>query len=237
MEAKKRILLIDNQKTQYLKIAGLLPEYEIFPGGEYDKFMNWVRIWVTVSYKSKRKNFVIGEIISRIRTWEIDLFIIDFKLAANTGGSTGIYLGQRLLSEFNQVPIIYLSRTPYNSKDLGDERLRVNPEQWVEKGYTGLNILDQPYFDLHVRKKIRQLLSPAGVDLGSYYETLNKLSKTELFGTTLWEYFRVITETKPPGEPEIAVINELDAKSRSDAGNSTLKQILFRYIKTKNQHG
>lgn len=229
----KRILLIDNQKTQYQKIAGKLNEYQIFPGPEYNDFMNWVRIWVTVTYSGPRQKLVFAEIINKIRQWNIDLFILDYKIAGNTEGSTGIFLGQRLKAEFNK-PIIYLSRTPYNSKDLGDEKYHVKQENWIEKGYTGLNILDEPYFDLNVRKKIQKMLSTQVNEEISHEEKVQELSKTNLFNVTLLKYFRVVKETIPPGEPEIKVVNQLYAARNTVTGNETFEKILLDYIKSKN---
>jgi hypothetical protein len=235
MPEKKRILLIDNQKSQYQKIAGLLTGYEIFPGDEYDEFLNLVRIWVTVTYKQERQKLVIKMIIKKIEEWGIDLFILDYKIAGNIGGSTGIFLGQRLAAEFSSVPIIYLSRTPYNSKELGDEKYHVKAEQWVEKGYTGLNILDEPYFELNVRKKIRQMLLTDEDNLAAYQGKLKDLKEMELFKSTLWKYFRIIVETVPPGEKEIKVVDELHALVLTKEGtDDNLRKLLMEYIKNKN---
>lgn len=161
-----RILIIDNQITQFQAIRSKLTAYTTFPEPEeHGKVMDWVRVHLNTRYKKKRCSDAFSALVRYIEERDIDLFIMDYKLTGPHDGKTGIFLATNFVTlhpEKPQKPVIFLSGTPEKDpKVQQEELLSITHYRWVDKGYAGLSIKDAAYFKINVLNTIPDLLAAA----------------------------------------------------------------------------
>ena len=154
--SKRKILVIENQITQFETIRKNLDEYEIYPAlEEYELIMNLVCIRLNKRYIHDRRTEALTKLREYIVERKIELFIIDYKLSGCHDGLTGIDLAFEIQdrSLFPKTPVIFLSRSSSNTKEIKDHLINVE-NKWVEKGYAGLSLLEPSYFEKYIKTQI-----------------------------------------------------------------------------------
>ena len=248
MSDKPRILLIENQQNQFEKIRKkLFPLYDVFPSltedDKYEDFIICVRIWVTNGYRDSRKQGAFDQIWNYILKNDINTLIIDYKLAGSFDGRTGLNLVNQIQGRSKQpdsnnpIPddrIIFLSRTPKNSKEIGeDNRLLLDKFYWVEKGYAGMNILEENYFEKYIIRQLESLSKPEPQSPARSPELekmLEELKSIELLERDFSRQFKKIKDPVP-GSSEDTCIRELYALLfvKGESENEDIKDIFKRY--------
>jgi hypothetical protein len=180
----KTILLIENQFNQFEKILKKLEKdgYTVVPSvAGYEEFTNWIRVLVDGRYSPDRIRKCIAKIEEYLGSTVIDLLIIDYKLAGNFDGLTGIGLWQKFqaMKDLKGHPCIFLSRTPANEEDVKNNMRLVENAVWIEKGYAGMHILDDSYFKPHVLDVIPVLIETSITEV--VRNRIDELIKTDLF--------------------------------------------------------
>lgn len=155
-----KILLIENQITQFFKIRQQLDEagFQIYPGKEEEevkKFLDLVKIFLTRRYgdleEGSRRSNVFSEILRIIKEEKPDIIIIDNLLVGYHNAENGIFLAKELRKFRVAVPIIFLSRTEQNNIETMNNLQQITePWIWIPKGYAGEGILEENYFKTHV---------------------------------------------------------------------------------------
>ena len=185
MESKK-ILLIENQYRQFIKIKTYLNNvgYTVCPtdevGDPFNEFIDYVRIYLNPRYggieeKSRRKE-VIERIVKEINTEDFDALIIDYILVGNHVSKTGIFLAETLRDNKVTTPIIFLSREKSNQpKIINNLKEKLEPFEWIHKGYDGREILDEEYFNRYVIKGIQKCIGKSASQL------LDEIAKSQTF--------------------------------------------------------
>lgn len=245
------ILLVENQKAQYGKVHGRLEAFIVFPvPEEYDLFMEWVRIWVNTGYKKPRRDTVFNQIKEYIQKKGIRLLIMDYKISGNYDGRSGLDLAQELVAQpgLQHLQVLYLSRTPYNSKDLEEKRHLVDEKDWVEKGYAGMNILEPHYFEKYVKteiiKRLQLTVQPSSspttdASCPTIQEMIDNLDIKQLFRTRYFDKFHYLINITPRTGIEEECITTLyqlvnPVPGSSMASNSMIDKVFSDYeIKKK----
>lgn len=229
------ILLIENQQTQYRKLHGKLGDFTVFPEPDkYEDFMKWVRIRVNSGYNELRRRTALDEIVKFIRDHHIRLLIIDYKISGNFDGLSGLDLANEIRTEagIEGIQFLYLSRTPFNSKDLQKEAHKVKEEDWVEKGYAGMSILEDDYFEKFVKDKIIARLAPGKAHL--LQQTIDELSAEPLFKGDFCIEWDALVNMLPRTAREETCIRKLHGMMYPPAGqrpptNSELEHVFNEY--------
>lgn len=163
---KKIIAVIENQFSQYEYIHGELEKtgYQVFPEKNgYKEFMDLVRVCCDPRYDEEiRKKKAKELLVAQLKELDVALFIIDFKLSGTWDGMNGIQLAVDIrgqLTKFKHTPVIFLSRTPPNEKEVKMDLPLIENYKWVEKGYAGMSLKESSYFRLHVVDEIKQMTS------------------------------------------------------------------------------
>lgn len=166
MDGKAKILLIENQYTQFRPIAIFLHkrDFDVQPRRvEYIPLMNNIRIFLNERYgplgERNKRSLAFSEIVKFIEGFTPDIFIIDQVLVGNHQGLDGIFLMEQLRPKFPQ-PILFLSRTAANDVRVMENLPRLSqPTEWINKGYFGEEILNEKYFEEHVLNRIKYFLA------------------------------------------------------------------------------
>jgi hypothetical protein len=216
---KNRLLLIENQKTQFINLRKKLcdydvyPEYDVHEGGKTDKYdhlMDWVRVWANAGYKSVRRETVLENIKSYIKEKDVELIIMDYKICGSHDGYSGIDLATVIENNDRKLPVLFLSRIPANSKELEREQNVINKEHWIEKGYAGMNILEDHYFDKYVKTKISKLLqSSSNESKTATQKKLEELCDLNMFENEFHQLHALLKNTEKIGPEEEIFINHL----------------------------
>lgn len=216
---KNRLLLIENQKTQFINLRKKLcdydvyPEYDVHEGGKTDKYdhlMDWVRVWANAGYKSVRRETVLENIKSYIKEKDVELIIMDYKICGSHDGYSGIDLATVIENNDRKLPVLFLSRIPANSKELEREQNVINKEHWIEKGYAGMNILEDHYFDKYVKTKISKLLqSSSNESKTATQKKLEELCELEMFETHFPQLYILLKNSKELGRKDELFIDHL----------------------------
>lgn len=198
---KDRILIIENQKSQFKEIrTKLCPDFTVFPEVEnFVKFADWARISLTKRYDNaeqqdpgKRRRQATRDIADYINDKEIDVILIDHVLVGHHSGENGIHLARKLKDLEIEQPIIFLSRNEKNKESVKEdlEKESITDPIWVEKGYAGQGIGDDWYFKKNVVEKIKECIGQSinllfdklvNSALGSdYREKINNLRERPL---------------------------------------------------------
>jgi CheY-like chemotaxis protein len=162
----RRLLLIENQVTQFEKIRGSLSSYEIFPDiPGYPLFIDKVRVYVTKNYPESLRTKMLDELVSQIDAWKIELMIIDLRLVGTTQSMTGIGLASAIEAKSGSArPIIFLSGTAKHNEEIESELKIITRYEWVEKGYGAISILEKEYLKNHLMPAIERLLGTSEFD-------------------------------------------------------------------------
>jgi len=180
---KRKILIIENQYTQFSKIFGNLgvDEFKKYPNIEHDKYVHFidhVRVWVNEKYIEDQRKRAIKYINKLINKEGIELILMDHILGGAHHCKTGIdlaYTINKTRKESNTIiPVLFLSKTKHDDKKrekggnifgtkikgINEYGVEFNESnyKWVHKGYFGDEILDPKYFELNVIPKIQELL-------------------------------------------------------------------------------
>ncbi len=183
----KRILLIENQYTQFRRIKTHLNNagYTVYPtdeGGDlFNEFMDYVRIYLNHRYggiqEGSRRKKVFEKIVEKINDGDFDAFIIDYILVGCSAGLTGIFLAEKFRDKGITTPIIFLSREKSNQPEITNNlNKNLEPFKWIHKGYAGREILEDEYFRQNVIKIIEECIGKSAVEL------LDKIASSGTFG-------------------------------------------------------
>ena len=234
-----RILLVENQKTQFEKIFRILNagEIEVRPSlEEYDHFMDWVRIWANPGYNQTYQDQMFARLQALITKEAIRLFILDYKLSGSKDGRTGLGLAESLTKscQVNPKHIILLSRLPRNSPELEAEWVLVDQYWWIEKGYGGNTVLEENYIEKYIKTKVIELLG-AGDEISKMLEELKKDPTIKSAG--IWDKFLVLHDASPRGQVEEELIRFLYLKLVEEGGKNSspfkIEKRLEEYIANK----
>lgn len=165
---KRKILIIENQQSQFDGIGECMTDYWFFPEkSEYITFIDHVRVWVNELYEADYREKALTVIIDTINTKETELILMDHIL----GGAHHCLTGIDLAKEINQrrgkesktfIPIAFLSKTEHNDEKrvsaYDEYEKQFNTSQWIHKGYFGDEILKKKYFNNRVIPQIETLL-------------------------------------------------------------------------------
>ena len=162
MENKTKILIIENQFTQFNEIIKLLDGegYHTFPDeNSYKEFIDWIKIYLNPRYTLDRRNKYLDKILKKEIEYNPDIFIIDHILVGTHNADNGIDLAIKFRERGINQPFIFFSRTEMNNIDVCEKLPKVLPEKtWIYKGYSGADILEQKFFISEVIPKIESLL-------------------------------------------------------------------------------
>ncbi|MBC2705143.1 hypothetical protein [Desulfobacula sp.] len=179
-----KILLIENQESQFKKIKERFSEQEfiIFPpndGENHLEFTEKIRIVLNSRYgtrsESKRKN-AINQTVKYVKENKIDVLIIDHKLIGFHKAPTGIDLAKIFFDNNIRLPVIFLSRTPENDKDVKRNLKKIEGKvdyTWVEKGYAGEALSNDAYFENYVTVCIKNKLKDETFNI--YLDKINSI--------------------------------------------------------------
>lgn len=204
---KRKILLIENQFSQFKEIYNRLYEFEVFPPlEEYGQVMDLVRVFLNERYPPQLRSLAETHLKSYVKDNQFDLYIIDYRLTGCHDGRKGDYLASKLRgfqSAGITVPVLFLSGHPKNEENV----LRTfedmpEPKAWVEKGYASSRIIDNDYFDLHVLSAIRKMLGASKEE--RIYEQLMRLKNDPRYEAAFQAFTLIETEYKTSGEFSMA---------------------------------
>lgn len=158
-----RILVIENQQTQYERIKKYLDarEYTVMPSDEeYIDFIDNVKIYINPRYEGVKKQNAWKSIEGKVD--EADLLLIDHKLSGTHIGKTGIGLAVDIVWKIGNFPILFFSRTDKGERSVKDELEKLQGIEgkdwiWVDKGYSGESLFNEGYFKEYVVKGIESL--------------------------------------------------------------------------------
>lgn len=204
---KRKILIIENQQSQFDGIVECLSDYCFFPEkSEYIAFIDHVRVWVNELYEADYREKAITVIIDTINTKETELILMDHIL----GGAHHCLTGIDLAKEINQrrrkesktvIPIAFLSKTEHNDEKrvsaYDEYEKQFNTSEWIHKGYFGDEILKKDYFNSRVIPQIETLLGKSL--LNQIIEILKKKRPT------------LDTTTNVEGNPDRELAIKIDA--------------------------
>jgi len=235
-----KIILIENQKTQFDKIVNFFSKYNgnyfIYPNNSnYQEFTDRIRVYLNTNYYKELREKILTDIFKCIEEFKPDIFIIDHVLVGCYNASTGLDFALRLRENGFQQPIIFLSRTLESDEKVMNELPKIGGNKiWVSKGYAGKEILQEEYFKKEVLEKIPSLLQKDEFDkikLGieiKINEILNSNSFDENdFKPELFSILRKILDKETIDENEKTVI----LNARYD--NNEQRKQLFGALKGK----
>ncbi len=157
-----KVLVIENQVTQYRMIAGELAceEFEIYPKKDnYDDMIDLVRIILNKRYLERRTK-ATELFLEYLEPIKPDLFLIDHILVGCHDGDNGIHLAKKLREKGYTQPVLFFSRTQQSDirvcKDIAD---LTGTFDWMPKGYARMGMTEANYFSDMVFPRIRKLLS------------------------------------------------------------------------------
>lgn len=162
-----KVLLIENQKTQFDSIKKLLTDndIEVLPDEQdYKNLISNIKVilqgWKFYrgqggQYPENRKEFALTNFNDFIIIQKPDVIFIDYRLSGSEDSGNGLDLA-KLIRDMVNTPIIFLSRHSLNNSDIDREYKRYNIfySFWVEKGYAGQALNEQEYFKKNVINKI-----------------------------------------------------------------------------------
>lgn len=168
MSEKRKILIVENQITQFNKIfENFGNEYDTHPGKEdFLKFITWVRRYVYTNYPANIREEDFSNIIEKAK--DVELILMDYKLGASYMCLSGIILAQKINLELKKngqtLPVVFMSKDEEHTKKIADELedyKKIFPNCiWVRKGYFGDEILKPEYFQKKViQEGIEELLN------------------------------------------------------------------------------
>jgi len=168
-----RILIVENQEFQFLKIVEGFMSFKPEDGKKYSvnwypkqanfiSFIDHVRVWVTKGYlfNDNYRTQALNHILSTIVDEEIELILMDHILGGAYDAYTGIDLA-RAINEARKegnlpvLPVIFLSKSEHTGEKRQADYIKYETEfpvtsTWIHKGYFGEEVLRRDYFHKHV---------------------------------------------------------------------------------------
>lgn len=185
---KRNILVIDNQITQFEILRDHLQRgedylihenheerLEVFPKAEdYVMVLDCVRTFLGPYYiQDNRQDIAFKHFFDYIKTIRPELIVVDYMLSGTYEGGNGIDLVKRLrLYEnrtYENIAVIFLSRTLKSSQLVKDNLIENESTIWVEKGYAGLENLDPTYLHKHLKSNIPKMIGKSELSLQFHY--------------------------------------------------------------------
>lgn len=231
-QPKIGILLLENQITQFIAITKLVEshDYEVFPKiEEYETVLDWARIHLDKRYESneERQGRAFEYLIEYIKVKGIKLCIIDYLLCSCTLAYTGIELAAAIVGQPDKkfMPIIFLSSSQENTKQIKEGIKVIDNHIWVEKGFAGVSILDKTYIKKYLIDKIPSLLKVEH-DI-SYLEIIKKLKQKEVF-ESFGLFFKNISEKIEKEGLLDELKSVIDNLNQDELGDIAIKQIIIK---------
>ena len=198
MESKRKVLVIENQFTQFKEIIKLLDGagYQTFPTDEktFKDYLDWIRIFLNPRYDSNRRKLFWDKILKNTIEFNAEIFIIDHILVGTHSAEDGIDLAMKFREHGISQPFIFFSRSEMNNIDICDKLPKVLAEKiWIFKGYSGADILEEKFFTAEVIPKIETLLKKQLSTL--IIEKLNEKKTQKITSATNDTQKEIITET------------------------------------------
>jgi hypothetical protein len=159
---KLKVLLIENQKYQFKEIFEFLNEgYEVFPDlNGFKRILDFVRICLNNRYSKERRDTAFAKLVSEIKDFNPELFLIDHILVGNYFAKNGIDLVEKLQEIGFTQPVVFLSNTKPNTAEVISNLTKIkNFKVWIHKGYAGEEILSPDYFEKHVLLELSNILT------------------------------------------------------------------------------
>jgi hypothetical protein len=219
MESKRRILVIENQYTQFDDITTLLDNfgYDHFPNDKqtFKTFIDWIRIYLNPRYDIDRRNSIWSNILEKTKEYDPELILIDHILVGSHTAENGIHLAVKFRNCGITTPFLFLSRTDINNIDVCEKITTVSLEKdWIGKGYSGADILEDAFFKEMVIPKIEALLKKSIST--RIIEKLNE-KKPKIISTTESTERNIVAKT-------IALINNIK-EGKIDVNDELLSQL------------
>lgn len=176
-----RILIIDNQYTQFEQLKSRIKEldrkkneFEVFPEGEesFKSLLTSVKVFI---YDGEKKSDDPDPAMEakhaeyRQRAWmnilsyvnDCDIILMDFRLGSSLTCLTGLELSQKIWEE-KDVPVLILSRDEQTREDISVDWKRVKEDnesriRWLVKGYWGAELLPLGFVSANIVPEIRKL--------------------------------------------------------------------------------
>lgn len=198
MESKRRVLVIENQFTQFKEIIRLLDGagYQVFPTDEktFKDYLDWIRIFLNPRYDLSRRTLFWEKILQKTIEFSADIFIIDHILVGTHSAEDGIDLAIKFREKGISQPFIFFSRSEMNNIEICDKLPKVLEEKiWIFKGYSGADILEKKFFVAEIIPKIETLLKKQISTL--IIEKLNEKKTQKITSATTGIQKEIITET------------------------------------------
>ena len=180
---QKKILVIENQYYQHAEIATLLrPSFDVFPYTDrlrgpsadasnsslridrveqFTELIDPVRIYLNERFFKPKRGRAAGRIKRLIDKNLPDIFVVDQVLVGHHKGKKGTDLAAQILSKYDK-PILFISRSDMFLESTQNTLAKLRQAgvlcNWVNKGYSGLSILQEDYFRDCVQTSIHDLL-------------------------------------------------------------------------------
>ncbi len=162
MQNKRRILIIENQFVQFKDIIKLLGNsgFDFFPDeNTFVEYIDAVKIYLNPRYPIERRNSFLDKLIEMTTNFNPEILIIDHILIGAHDGEDGIDLALKFREKNLNQPIIFFSRTEQNNIDVSFKLPKVSHnKEWISKGYSGADILEEIFFKERVIPKIESFL-------------------------------------------------------------------------------
>ncbi|MCX6223081.1 MAG: hypothetical protein NTZ69_19110 [Bacteroidia bacterium] len=186
----KKILLIENQFTQFKLISNYIvncdlnkngEEYVVYPNDNlscFKSFIDIVRIILNPRYGENK--IELSELVSIIKGFSPQLIIIDHILVGNHQAEDGLDLALSLRKNDITAPFLFLSRTEQNNIEVYKKYPLIQDiKDWVTKGNSGDGFLTKPHFNDYVWPKIFNLITQS--DIKSVNDLISKLLDSTYF--------------------------------------------------------
>jgi hypothetical protein len=164
MPSKRKIVIIENQKSQFNDIYTTLKnEYQIIPNEEdFIGFMDHVRVWINQQYDEDYRDIAIESIKTKCN--DVDLIIMDYSIGGAHHCETGIELASKLLEINNDLNFLFFSKIAENDrkKNIAFEKLKnsyshISENNWLNKGYFNFNLFQYDIAD-NENKYLKEVL-------------------------------------------------------------------------------
>jgi hypothetical protein len=231
-ETMLRLTVIDNQLADFNYISARLIDgrFDVYPkADDYPNFIGEVRTALNNRYRRDRRDAALEVIYAAVDKHSPAGFVIDFQLVGCHDAETGIYLASLFRIRYPQIPIFFLSRTPFNAKKVKDTVGSVEDTTWLEKGYAGISVSEEDYFTRHILEKIRNKLGEN--ETQRYQARLDFLKKKEMFRPHDRFIDRLAQDYVGTEHKEKAkeYIDRLAAAGEAGAPDSEIKKIIQSY--------
>lgn len=174
MADMRKILLVENQQTQFEVVSNLMKRFgfESVPaiGPSYAIFIERVRVFINPQYDDEYRNNAIDEIVRAVGDWGVELIIMDHILGGAYHCLTGIQLGEEINSRLSEIlPVLFLSKTERSETrrlhDYDAYARKFGRTEWVHKGFFGEEILSPGIFEDLILERTRRLLGASESEL------------------------------------------------------------------------